>query len=152
MGKPSKRTKTGRTRFRLSRGGENALAATGVVILIIVGIALAFWAKTLFFPPSHEEQARLAAQSQRQEAELERFLREKVVLLWLPGEERVAVDGAKWMAERQEAREGVAESLASKVGLNLLFFDDPSGKRLGWYRVGEGYKEPVTPPSRPAAK
>lgn len=149
MAKKKRSVRTGRTRFHLSRGGETALAGTGVVILLVLGIALVFWAKTAFFPASPEELARLAAQAKQESATVERLERSGAILKWAQGVEVVIVDRGKWLAEPEEVRRQAAKSLARKIGLKLVLLDDPSGKRVAWVHEGEGYKEPVVPAKKP---
>ncbi len=121
-----------KTRFHLSRKGETALAWSGGVILVIVIVLLAFWARARFFAPNAQEARRLEALNQKDAAVCAGLIAGRLLLSEKPVNDNLIVDREKWLAKPAAEREQDAGALARHFGQKRLFLLDGSGATMGW--------------------
>lgn len=134
-----------KTRFHLTAKGETALAWVGGVVVVVLVALLFMWGKGMLFPAGEKELARLAKLAQEDAAATEKLVSAGTFLRAERGVEVVLVDRGRWTEMPLLEREQAACAAGRHLKARLLFFDDPSGARLGWYQEGVGYREPPAP-------
>ncbi|MGC8763844.1 MAG: hypothetical protein ACP5VN_09480 [Acidobacteriota bacterium] len=131
------------SRFDLSRRGEIALAAVG--LLLLAAAAALLW--LLLSPRLLGESAQRRAEREREEARQEALWQEAnrsgLVLRTDAAREEIVVSSEAWEALLPPARQSMAAAARARFGWGRCFVrDGKTGKILGWTDRGGDFHTP----------
>lgn len=137
--KPSKGKSAKRTRFNLSRKGELALAAVGVLVVAVALFLLWSLLSPRLIPADTREVQKEREFAAKYQARWESLVSEGVVIKADRERQNLYVDSEKWGSLSPTGQRFAAASACAHHEWPRCFVFDPSGAQLGWYVEGDGY-------------
>jgi len=131
------------SRFHMSHRAELALAATGLVFVVVAAVFFGWMGiSKVYFKPDPAKIAAEKVLKSEQTARWEALLQDGTILRADEARTDLHVDAAKWealgLAGQREAAKAVAGRFAWK---HCFVYDASTGAQLGWYTEAEGYKK-----------
>lgn len=148
MAKSRKKSGGGRTRFSLSRKGEIALAAVGLLIVALMVFLVWSLLSPRILPVDEAKTQKERELSQKYEARWSSLLKNNTILRAVEERQDLYVDSEKWNALLPTEQAFAATAICAHFKWHRCFLYDVSGQQLAWYTEGGGYQR-VKPEEKP---
>jgi hypothetical protein len=140
LSKSRKKSGGRRTRFNLTRKGEIALAAVGVLVVALV-VFIVWGLLSPKILPVDEARAQKDREIGREyEARFGALLKDGTILKADEGRQDVYVDPEKWNALLPTEQGFAAAAACGHFKWHRCFVYDAAGQQLGWYTASDGYR------------
>ena len=141
--KKAKMRRDKRSRFHMSPRAEMALAATGLVFVIVAAVFFGWMAiSKIYFKPDPSKIAAEQMLKSEQNARWEALLKDGTILRADEARTDLHVDAAKWETLGLAGQREAAKAISGRFGWKHCFvYDASTGAQLGWYTEAEGYKK-----------
>jgi hypothetical protein len=131
------------SRFHLGRQTELALAAAGLIFVVVAAVFFGWMAiSKYYFKPDPSEVAAEQALKAQQDSRWEALLRDGTILRVDEARKDLFVDPIRWDEIGLSGQTEAAILATGHFGWkHCLVYDASTGTQLGWYKEPEGYKK-----------